>query len=187
MTPAPRKDKAKKVQEDWKYMLKMDSNNLKRKNEILQPAKGGSLITTYIHASNYDSLRFVGPDKRLYLWVSHLPVTAMHGSRYDTLRHALFVAKSGENDPLYGDIVADHAYWDGFVDYNEAHLRVEYEALHIRSSSVEPALVVATLQILKDWEMHTMRVEKGVDPRGFEFSEISARKGDLGRLRYWKA
>ncbi|KAF1955291.1 hypothetical protein CC80DRAFT_364260, partial [Byssothecium circinans] len=179
------KGKVKKM-DNWTYRLKMDSENKFRKMETLFPAKGKYMITTYVHAANYDSLRFVGPDGRLYLWVSHAPVTAMHGARYDSLRHALFAAH-GQNDPLYGDIVADHAYWDGFPSCSFTLVNLPDEALHIRSSTVDPALVIATLQILKDWERHTMRREKAIDPNGFEFSEIRARKGDLGRLSYWKS
>jgi hypothetical protein len=216
----------------WKYILKMNANNNIRKTELLCPPKGMDLITTYIHAPNYDSLRFIGPDGRSYLWVSHAPLTAMHGARFDTIRHALFAALPGQNNPLYGQIVADHAYWDGFVDYSEVHFGIKCvgcgaspinglrwkcrscsnhdicemcrssktsiepmcsftlvnlpdEALNIRSSGVDPELVVATLQILKNWELHTMRSEKAMNPSGFRISETKARQGDLGRISHW--
>jgi len=61
------------------------------------------------------------------------------------------------------------------------------EALYIRSPNVDPALIVATLQVLKDWERHTLRDEKRTNPRGFMASEEAARKHDLGIMSYWKA
>jgi hypothetical protein len=61
------------------------------------------------------------------------------------------------------------------------------EALYIRSPNIDPALVVATLQILKDWEKHTFRDEKRTNPKGFQFSEETTRKQDLGIMSYWRA
>ncbi|PVH93770.1 hypothetical protein DM02DRAFT_619070 [Periconia macrospinosa] len=237
MTHTARAGKLQKGQKDqeWRYLLKMESDNKVRKSESLYPPKFPvEILTTYVHASNYDSLRFVGPGGRTYKWVSHAPVTAMHGARFDGLRHALFVSPDGTSDPLYGLLVADHAYWDGFLDPNETHAKTTCsgcqmrplvglrwkcricvddhnvcstchatnssvkntcifslvnlpdETLNIRSTNVDPALVVATLQILKDWKLHTLRWEKLQDPRGFEYSENLARKGDLGRIRHWR-
>ncbi|KAJ4358133.1 uncharacterized protein N0V89_002712 [Didymosphaeria variabile] len=135
-------------------------------------------------------------------------------------------------DPLYGEIVADHAYWDGFIDYSEVHrvmcagcgaspinglcwkcksckdhdiceqcrlanrsvkstcsftlVNLPDEALYIRSSEVDPALICATFQIMRDWEFHMLRVQRNRDPKGFKMSEDKAREGDLGKSTYWR-
>jgi len=218
----------------WTYNLRIDLDTNVRRFEQLTPphAAGAPLITTYLHASNYDSMRFVGNDGRLYMWVAHAPLSSTHGGRYDVLRHALFVAGKGV-DPLYGSIVADHTFWDGVIDYAEVHRGAECagcgatpingmrwrcqtceahdvcercreanasvkptctfalanlpaEALNIRSSTVDPALVVASLQVMKDWEMATLRRAKRMDPEGFRVSEERAREGELGKVTYWK-
>lgn len=235
MTPPPMKEKSSKLHHTtWAYNLRIDLDSGIRKSELLTPPKGKDLITTYTHAPNYDTLRFVGPEGRLYMWVAHAPLNSTNGSRYDILRHALFASTYGQHDPLYGEIVADHTYWDGFVDYNEVHTSVSCEGcgatpinglrwkckscvnhnicetcrlsntsfqskcsftlvnlpdetLYIRSSAIDPALIVATLQILKDWELHTLRIQKKRDPQGFEVSENAARKSSLGRIRYWRS
>ena len=76
-----------------------------------------------IDASNYDTLRFIGSDGRRYMWASHRRVSTLNGQRYDALRHALFVANEAVSpDPLYGLIVADHAFWDGHVEIGRAHV-----------------------------------------------------------------
>ncbi|KAJ4292574.1 hypothetical protein N0V90_009237 [Kalmusia sp. IMI 367209] len=216
----------------WIYNLRIDNGTGIRKSELLTTPSNIDLITTYLPAANYDSLRFIGPDGRVYLWVAHAPLNSTNGARYDALRHALFMAPKGR-DPLYGEIVADHAYWDGFIDYAEVHrvtcagcgaspinglrwkckscvdhdiceqcrlanksvkstcsftlVNLPDEALYIRSPLVDPALIVATLQILKDWELHSLRMQKKRNPQGFKMSEDRAREGDLGRLTYWKS
>ncbi|KAL1612674.1 hypothetical protein SLS60_000903 [Paraconiothyrium brasiliense] len=172
-----------------------------------------------------------GPDGSVFLWVAHAPLSSAHGARYDALRHALFMAPKG-CDPLYGEIVADHAYWDGFIDYSEVHrvtcagcgaspinglcwkcksckdhdiceqcrlvhrsvkstcsftlVNLPDEALYIRSSVVDPALICATFQIMRDWEFHMLRVQRNKDPKGFKMSEEKARQGDLGKATYWR-
>ncbi|KAH9863966.1 hypothetical protein J1614_009899 [Plenodomus biglobosus] len=224
----------------WTYELKLDQKTHLRKSEVLSHGKLKAILTTYVHASNYDSLRFIGPDGRAYMWVSSSRVSSIGGSRYDTIRHALFVATGNVPDPLYGQIVADHTFWDGYVDHNERHggtqcngcekepiqglrwrcrtcashdvcdtchtlasdgqfgasmlptcdlslVNLPDEALYIRSSTVDPSLVVATLQVLKDWEKDTFRNEKKVNISGFLASEEAARKCDLGAMSYWKA
>ncbi|KAF2033091.1 hypothetical protein EK21DRAFT_59275 [Setomelanomma holmii] len=224
----------------WTYDLRVDLNSGMRKTEVLGHGKKKSIITTYIHALNYDSLRFVGPDGRPYMWVSSACVSSINGSRYDTIRHALFAARGQIPDPLYGEIVADHTFWDGYIDTTEVHTGVKCdgcqtspikglrfkcktchhhdvcaachqsilssgfgpamqqscdlslvclpdEALSIRSSRVDPALILATLQVLKDWERSTLRDEKRKIPAGFAVSESAARKCDLGIMSYWKA
>lgn len=223
----------------WGYELKMDTNTRIRKSEILSHGKAKAILTTYVHALNYDSLRFIGPDGRSYVWVSSSKVSSVDGVRYDTIRHALFVAGTFP-DPLFGEIVADHTYWDGFVDHNEVHPGVQCdgcqsepinglrwtcricarhdvcepcralassgqfvasilptcdfsivnlpdEALYIRSQTVDLDLVVATLQIMKDWEKDTLRHEKKSNIKGFLASEEAARTCDLGVMSYWKA
>jgi hypothetical protein len=236
----PKKKVSKSKQTAWTYDLRLDKNKGVRKSEVLSHGKDKAILTTYVHAQNYDSLRFIGPDGRAYMWVSSSRVSSTNGSRYDTIRHALFVEMGQIKDPLYGEIVADHTFWDGYVDENEVHTGIKCdgcqkqpikgrrwkcktchhhdvceecrkailsggfgpamqqacdlslvclpdEALCIRSASVDPALVVATLQVLKDWERHTMREEKKKDPSGFMASEDAARKQDLGIMSYWKA
>jgi hypothetical protein len=205
-----------------------------RKSELLFTPTMKQLLTTYIQARNYNSLRFVGPNGRLYLWVTQGPLSSKDGARFDTLRHALFASTQTQRDPLYGELVADHTYWDGYVDYNEVHkditcggcgadpiiglrwkcktcidhnicepcrvsktpllstctftlVNLPDEALTIRSSTVDPALVVATLQIMKDWELRSIREEKRRDPSGFGTSEQAARKTDLGRISHWRS
>lgn len=211
-----------------------------RKSEVLSHGAKKSVLTTYVHAQNYDSLRFVGPDGRGYMWVSNSTVSSINGSRYDTLRHALFAAVGDIQDPLYGEIVADHTFWDGYVDESEVHKGIKCdgcqttpikglrwkcktchhhdvckdcrnsiqaggfgeamqqacdlslvclpdEALCIRSTTIDPALVIATLQILKDWERQTFRAEKKKNPKAFLENEDEARKRDLGIIRYWRA
>jgi uncharacterized membrane protein YgcG len=164
----------------------------------------------------------------------------VNGLRYDTLRHALFVATGRSPDPLYGQIVADHTFWDGYVDEHEVHAGItcdgchampmqglrwkcriclrhdicntcrllaqsgQYvatvlstcdfslvnlpdEALYIRSSTVDTALVVATLQVMKDWEKHTLRAEKRKNIKAFIVTDEAARNCDLGIMSYWKA
>ncbi|KAF2677595.1 hypothetical protein K458DRAFT_159499 [Lentithecium fluviatile CBS 122367] len=235
MAPAATKGKLRKAYpSNWSYQLKMNPASGLRKSELLFTPQMKQLLTTYIHARNYDSLRFVGPDGRLYLWVTHAPLSSTNGARFDTLRHALFASTHGRHDPLYGEIVADHTYWDGFVDHNEVHsgiscngcgavpinglrwkckscvdhdicepcrlaktsllptctftlVNLPDEALNIRSPTVDPALVVATLQILKDWELQTIREQKRADPRGFEATESAARKTDFGRISHWRS
>ncbi|CAI6339850.1 unnamed protein product [Periconia digitata] len=223
------------LQPEWRYHLRMEPDHKIRKSEHVYPARStAGFITTYVHATNYDSLRFVGPGGLLYKWVSHAPVTGLNGSRHDALRHALFVSHDGTSDPLYGHLVADHAYWDGFIDTTSPHpntvctscstapitglrykcrtclddhnvcdpcraskrsikntcvftlVNLPDETLHIRSPRIDPALVVATLQVLKDWEFHTLRWERMASPRLFADSEALARKGALGRIRHWR-
>ncbi|OAG00846.1 uncharacterized protein CC84DRAFT_1056346, partial [Paraphaeosphaeria sporulosa] len=174
----------------WTYNLKFDNMTGMRKSELLTPPNQIDLITTYLPAKNYDSLRFIGPDGNVFLWVAHAPLSSVHGARYDALRHALFMAPKG-CDPLYGNIVADHAYWDGFIDYSESTctftlVNLPDEALYIRTSAVDPALICATLQIMRDWEFHMLRVQRHRDPNGFRISEDRAREGDLGRITYWR-
>jgi hypothetical protein len=235
-----KKKASKSKQTSWTYDLRLDKNKGVRKSEVLSHGKDKAILTTYVHAQNYDSLRFIGPDGRAYMWVSSSHVSSVNGSRYDTVRHALFVEAGQIKDPLYGEIVADHTFWDGYVDENEVHTGVKCdgcqkqpikgrrwkcktchhhdvceecrkaivaggfgpamrqacdlslvclpdEALCIRSTTVDPALVVASLQVLKDWERHTLREEKKKDPKGFAASEEAARKQDLGIMSYWKA
>ncbi|KAJ4366107.1 hypothetical protein N0V83_007742 [Neocucurbitaria cava] len=242
--PGEQADLLKKVSKStrpmWSYDLKLDSRTGLRKSEVLSHGREKAILTTYVHALNYDSLRFIGPDNRAYMWVSSSKLSSLNGSRYDTVRHALFVATGNVPDPLYGQIVADHTFWDGYIDVNEVHvgikckgcdmnpirglrwkcrtcphhdvcdacralaLREQFgaliqptcdfslvnlpdESLHIRSPDVNPALVVATLQIFKDWEKHTLREERKKNVTGFMASEEAARKCDLGVMSYWKA
>lgn len=219
----------------WTYELRMDKKSGFRKTEVLYPGREKNILTTYVHASNYDCLRFVGPDLKSYLWASHMPMSSTNGSRYDASRHALFVATSNNTDPLFGEIVADHTYWDGFDGDNRTHAGVicmecsikpivgqrwtckvcpdhnvcgvcyntsartsieptcrlsltclPDETLCIRSPVVDHALVVASLQVLKDWQKHELRRQKTRDPTGFMQSEDTARKQDLGKLSYWR-
>jgi hypothetical protein len=236
----PKKKSSKNKQPSWEYELRLDRSSGVRKNEVLSHGREKAILTTYVHASNYDSLRFIGPDGRAYMWVSSSQVSSVDGSRYDILRHALFVAIGAIQDPLYGEIIADHTFWDGHVDANEVHMGSKCdgcqakpikgfrwkcktchhhdvceacrkliiaggfgatmqqtcklslvclpdEALYIRSPTVDAALVVATLQVLKDWERHTLRSEKLKNTQGFLASEEAARKQDLGIISYWKA
>ncbi|KAF1831033.1 hypothetical protein BDW02DRAFT_506206 [Decorospora gaudefroyi] len=174
-------------QPTWAYDLKLDPTTGLRKSEVLVHggSKSRAVLTTYVHALNYDTLRFVAPDGHAYMWVSNTKVSSVYGSRYDTLRHALFVAAGNIADPLYGHIVADHCFWDGHV--NPDGDGVPDEALYVRSSYVDPALVVATLQVLKDWEKHTLRAEKRAHPKAFLATEEEARRCYLGKMSYWKA
>lgn len=218
--------------EKWTYNVKFDDMTGQRRSEVLTGPNNIDIVPTYIPASNYDSLRFVGSDGRVYLWVAHGPLSSLHGARYDTLRHALFMAPKG-CDPLYGEIVADHTYWDGFTNVSEVHrvkctgcgaspinglrwkckscadhniceqcrltnasvqatcsftlANLPDEALYIRSRDVDPALVCATLQIMKDWELHSLRMQRKRDLQGFKKSEDEARKGEMGKRTYWKA
>ncbi|CAO2657803.1 Nn.00g070630.m01.CDS01 [Neocucurbitaria sp. VM-36] len=244
LCPGEQADASKKLSKShrpiWAYELKFDSSTRLRKSEVLSHGREKAILTTYVHALNYDSLRFVGPDNRAYMWVSSSKLSSINGSRYDTLRHALFVATGNNPDPLYGQIVADHTFWDGYVDGKEVHVNVccagcqmkpiiglrwkcricpnhdvcntcrtlalsgqsgapiqptcdfslvnlPDEALYIRAPNVDPALVVATLQILKDWEKHTLRDEKVKNTSGFMATEETARRCDLGVMSYWKA
>lgn len=224
----------------WAYDLKLEAGTGMRKSEVLSHGKVKAILTTYVHALNYDSLRFIGPDGRAYMWVTNSRVSSIDGSRYDTLRHALFVATGNILDPLYGEIVADHTFWDGYVDEAETHIGIRCdgcqakpiaglrwkcricarhdicntcrllaqngqfgasiqptcdfslvnlpdEALYLRSPTIDKALVVATLQILKDWEKHTLRAEKRKNIKEFTATEDAARRCDLGVMSYWKA
>ncbi|CAG5172770.1 uncharacterized protein ALTATR162_LOCUS7522 [Alternaria atra] len=184
-------DSSKKVskaqQAVWSYDLKLDPKTNLRKSEVL--SSGGpnarSILTTYVHALNYSSLRFIGPDGCAYMWVTSTNVSSIHGSRYDTLRHALFVAMGNIADPLYGSIVADHCFWDGYVDESGGSL--PDESIHVRSGTVDPAMVVATLQVMKEWEKHMLRQEKRKNPKAFAAAEEEARRYELGASSYWKA
>jgi hypothetical protein len=164
----------------WEYELRLDRDTGIRKHEALSAGGKRAILTTYVQASNYDSLRFVGNDGKAYQWVSQVPLGYAKGARYDTLRHALFVARGSIVDPLYGDIVADHAFWDG-----SASGRPE-EALCIRSAGVQCALVVASLQVLKDWHRRTLRKYREKDPEGFMQAECIAREQELGMLSHWR-
>ncbi|OAL54231.1 hypothetical protein IQ07DRAFT_502670 [Pyrenochaeta sp. DS3sAY3a] len=239
-TPETSKKLSKSKGAAWTYDLKLDPSTGMRKSEVLSHGREKSVLTTYVHAMNYDSLRFIGPDGRAYMWVSSTRLSSMNGSRYDTLRHALFTAVGNIPDPLYGQIVADHAYWDGYVNEMEVHdgticngcrtapingslwrckscvnheicntcrtrslsgqviesilpmcrfslVNLPDETIYIRSPNVDPALVVATLQILKDWEKHTLRGEKSRDSQGFGANEEWARSCDLGIKAHWRA
>ncbi|KAF2112227.1 hypothetical protein BDV96DRAFT_581381 [Lophiotrema nucula] len=177
----PSAGKQEKHLPTWTYELKRDSSTGMRKSEILTAPKGRELYPTYVHAINYDSLRFLGLDGKRYQWVSQSPISSLNGSRYDMIRHALF---TGNEDPLYGQIVADHAFLDGFAD---AHGSLPDEALYIRSSSVDVGMIVATLQVLKEWELDFIRKEKRKYPEAFKISESLARQGTLGRMRYWRS
>ncbi|KAF2475970.1 uncharacterized protein BDR25DRAFT_191554, partial [Lindgomyces ingoldianus] len=192
MTYPPSSGKGALQKPSWTYNVKRDIDTNMKKSESLTPSKGKDIICGYAHGQNYDSLKFIGPDAKSYKWVTHIPLRSLHGSRYDTVRHALFVSiqRYGNEDPLYGQIVADHTFFDGHVDYTEGCkftlVSLPDEALHIRSPHVDPAMVVATLQVLKDWEMNTLREQRKKDPVGFAASVDMARKGDLGRLSYWR-
>ena len=176
----------KSQQTAWSYELKLDPRTNLRKSEVL--LQGGpnarSILTTYVHALNYDSLRFIGPDGRAYMWVTSTKVSSIHGSRYDTLRHALFAAIGNNPDPLYGGIVADHCFWDGHVDASGGY--VPDESVYIRQTAVDPALVVATLQVMKEWEKHTLRQEKRKNYKAFAAAEEEARRCELGASTYWQ-
>ncbi|KAH8723172.1 hypothetical protein GQ44DRAFT_828376 [Phaeosphaeriaceae sp. PMI808] len=239
-SPNSKKKVSKTKNASWAYDLRLDLNGGQRKSEVLNHGREKAILTTYVHAANYDSLRFIGPDGRAYMWVSSTNVSSLNGSRFDTTRHALFASIGHIPDPLYGEIIADHTFWDGYVDENETHpeskcdgcqtkpikgLRwkcktchhhdvceacrklivaggfgesmkqlcnlslvcLPDEALYIRSQTVDPALVVATLQVLKDWERHTLRDEKRKNSKAFQASETAARTQDLGIMSYWKA
>ncbi|KAH3977719.1 hypothetical protein HBH51_071770 [Parastagonospora nodorum] len=239
-SPEPKKKGSKSKETSWTYELRLDLSGGMRKKERLNHGSHIAILTTYVHALNYDSLRFIGPDGRAYMWVSGSQVSSVNGMRYDTVRHALFAAVGHIKDPLYGEIVADHTFWDGHVDEVEVHAGAKCdgcqtspinglrwkckvchqhdvcepcrqsiiagdfgtqmqqacqfslvclpdEALYIRSPTIDPALVVATLQILKDWEKHTFRDEKRRNPKGFQFSEEITRNQDLGIMSYWRA
>jgi hypothetical protein len=175
------KDKALKNRlPSWEYELRLDRNTGVRKDEALNAGEKRSILTTYVPAHNYDSLRFIGNDGRGYQWVSQVPLSTANGARYDTLRHALFASTGNILDPLYGEIVADHTYWDGF-----AGARPD-EALYIRSATVQRSLVVASLQVLKDWQKRTLRNFREKNPEGFTQMECLAREQDLGRLSHWR-
>ncbi|EUC41389.1 hypothetical protein COCMIDRAFT_8887 [Bipolaris oryzae ATCC 44560] len=171
----------------WTYELKIDPKTNMRKSEVLTPSGPNSrdIMTTYVHALNYDSLRFIGTDRRAYMWVTSSRVSSIDGARYDTLRHALFVASGYNPDPLYGHIVADHCFWDGGVNNTAGNL--PDEVIYIRSPEVDQALVVATLQVLKDWEKHTLKDEKKKKPEAFAAAEKEARKHTLGAASHWEA
>jgi hypothetical protein len=236
MTPLSATPATAKYQE-WTYQITRERRTGMRKFEGLAPPKSKmQILTTYVPAINYDSLRFHGPDGKNYMWVTQTPLSSAQGTRYDTLRHALFVSdqRSGISDPLYGRIVADHTYWDGFIDETGVHagtrcsgcsaapinglrwkcktckdhdicetcrassasvnsacrftmVSLPDEALYIRDPSVDIPMVVASLQVLKDWEMHTLRRQKSRDPRGFLSNVEEMRKGDLGRVRFWRS
>lgn len=183
----PTAQSTKKPQKDqWAYELKLDPRSNMRKSELLfHGPNARPILTTYVHALNYDSLRFIGPDGRAYMWVTSSKLSSINGARYDTLRHALFVATGNIPDPLYGRIVADHCFWDGHVDSSGTSL--PDEAVHVRALNVDPALVVATLQVMKDWEKHTLREEKMKYPKTFAAAEEEARRSELGAASYWKA
>lgn len=240
VTGTSQKSLSKSRPQDWAYDLKLNSNTGVRKTEILNHGKAKAILTTYVHAMNYDSLRFVGPDGYLYMWVSSTTVSMLNGRRYDTLRHALFCATGSIPDPLFGQIVADHAFWDGHVDENEVHsgiacdscqakpinglrwkcrscehhdvcnnclerarsgqstesmlpacdmiiVNLPDEVLCIRSATIDAALVVATLQILKDWEKRTLRDEKRNHTRDFIANENIVRRSRLGLKSHWKS
>lgn len=230
------KSETKKRESTWSYELRLNRRSGMRETEILNPGSGMmNILTTYIHAPNYDSLRFVANDGRSYLWVSHMPLSSSNGRRYDVLRHALFVANNTNIDPLYGEIVADHTYWDGFDDDHRVHDGIMCmecqtkpivgqrwkcktcldhnicglchlngaqssiepgcklsltclpdETLTIRSPTVSHALVIASLQVLKDWQKDQIRKHRSKDPWGFMKTEEEARQHDLGRLSYWR-
>jgi hypothetical protein len=238
--PGPNaKKNAKSKPPKWTYELRLDLRTAVRKKEVLGHESELAVLTTYVHASNYDSLRFVGPDGRAYMWVSSGTVSSLNGARFDMVRHALFAAVGQNPDPLYGEIVADHTFWDGYIQENDVHKGVKCdgcqakpinglrwickvchhhdvceachqriingefgsdmqqkcdlslvclpdEALYIRSSQVDPALVIASLQVLKDWEKHALRAEKQRSPRLFAEGEEAARKCDLGLMSYWR-
>ncbi|KAF2006509.1 hypothetical protein P154DRAFT_517586 [Amniculicola lignicola CBS 123094] len=107
----------------WTYSLRRDRDSHQKVIETLISPKGKEVLCTYLHAANYDSLQFIGPDGKSYKWVSQIPLNSMHGARFDTIRHALFVSteRFGNQDPLYGQIVADHTYWDGYINTGEVH------------------------------------------------------------------
>ncbi|KAF3032635.1 hypothetical protein E8E12_000829 [Didymella heteroderae] len=236
MQSSDAESKTKTREPPWSYELRLDLKSGVRKTETLNPGSGKmNILTTYVHAPNYDSLRFVANDGKSYLWVSHMPLSSSNGRRYDVLRHALFVATGSNIDPLFGDIVADHTYWDGFDDdhgvhegimcmecqtkpivgqrwrcrtcpdhnicglchLNGAQSSIEPgcvlsltclpdETLTIRSPIVSHALVIASLQVLKDWQKHQIRKYRSKDPWGFMQTEEEARKHYLGRLSYWR-
>jgi hypothetical protein len=48
-------------------------------------------------------------------------------------------------------------------------------------------MVVATLQIVKEWEKITLREERRRDPGGFRSSVENIRRGNLGRMSYWRS
>jgi hypothetical protein len=48
-------------------------------------------------------------------------------------------------------------------------------------------MVVATLQVMKEWEKHMLRQEKRKNPKAFAAAEEEARRYELGASSYWKA
>ncbi|EFQ91987.1 hypothetical protein PTT_11022 [Pyrenophora teres f. teres 0-1] len=187
MTSNPSPSTKKPQKDTWAYELKLDPRSNLRKSEVLTHENRAErpILTTYIHALNYDSLRFIGPDGRAYMWVTSSKLSCLNGARYDTLRHALFVATGNVPDPLYGQIVADHCFWDGYSG-GTGHVLPD-EAVNLRARDVDPAVVVATLQVMKDWEKTTLRAEKARYKDAFGVGEEEARRAVLGRVSYWKA
>ncbi|ORX93619.1 hypothetical protein BCR34DRAFT_451532, partial [Clohesyomyces aquaticus] len=231
---------SKTAERPWTYNIKRDISSNLKKTETLTPSKGHDLICGYFHGLNYDSLKFIGTDGKVYKWVSHIPLNPLRGYLYGATRHALFVSTQrygvGAQDPLYGQIVADHAFFDGHIDDLDVHNNIicggcnispiighrwlcrtcvkqhnlcntclqlsksvilgsctftlvsrPDETLWIRSKDTDPAMVVATLQVLKDWEMHSLRERKKKDPEAFKRHIEAARENYLGKVVYWRA
>jgi hypothetical protein len=61
------------------------------------------------------------------------------------------------------------------------------ETLHIRSETVDVALVVATLHIVKEWEKIMLREERRLQPDTFRAHVENIRRGNLGRMSHWKS
>lgn len=126
MTTPPKinsKGKPEREKTSWVYNLKLDMRTNMKAEETLMAPNGRYVLCAYVHASNYDSLKFIAPDGRAYKWVSHTCISSLNGNRYDAIRHALFrsTQRGTKQDPLYGEIVADHCYWDGHIDASEEH------------------------------------------------------------------
>ncbi|OCK82275.1 hypothetical protein K432DRAFT_293585 [Lepidopterella palustris CBS 459.81] len=163
----------------WTYTVTRARKTNVVKSEALISPFGKQISCTYTHGPTHESLSFQGTDDRNYEWRSSSHLSTVNGSRYDVLRHALFLVTSNNGPEI---IVADHTHWDGFLTM----VSCPDEALYIRSQGVDATMIVATLQVLKDWEMESCREERRKDPVGVEMTAADARMRDLGRVAYWR-
>ncbi|KAF2493937.1 hypothetical protein BU16DRAFT_619138 [Lophium mytilinum] len=96
----------------WSYTLTRNRKTDAVLSETLTNPYGVQIHPKFEATGEYASLTFKNLDGTSYEWRSSARVSSLNGARWDTVRHALFCNNA---------IVADHVFWDGFVDEQEIH------------------------------------------------------------------
>ncbi|KAF2101418.1 hypothetical protein NA57DRAFT_72861 [Rhizodiscina lignyota] len=164
----------------WCFKRKVELNGGKKNVELEGPG-GREVSFKFEHGDpsergGYDKMEFTAPDGTIYEWRTDRPISMLYGWRADFVRYALF--RVHRNGAL--QLVADDALWDGHKDEPG-------EAITIRERGLDDAMVLATVQVMKDmqWE-DVLRVERNKNKVEFIHAEAQARDTKLGKLSFWR-